>query len=57
VQGKVINTESINNIIKYLVGINEVSNVSYSSKVLSVIPDNVVDYTRLPKHPLTRITE
>ena len=49
-QGKVINTESFNNIIKYLVGIDETPNVSYSTKVISLLPGNIVDYNTLPQH-------
>jgi len=49
-KGKTINTESLNHIIEYLTGIRDKLNVSYSSKVLSVIPENVVDYSTLPKY-------
>ena len=47
---KTINTESIFHIIKYLSGIDEKSELSYSSKVLSVLPENIVDYLTLPKY-------
>jgi len=49
-KGKVINIESFNNIIKYLVGIDETPNVSFSTKVISLLPGNTVDYETLPKY-------
>jgi len=47
-QNKIINTESFNHIIKYLTGIENDQNASYSSKVISLLPGNVVDYKDLP---------
>ena len=49
-KGKLINTESLNHIIEYLTGMNDAIGVSYGKKVLSVIPENVVDYSTLPKY-------
>ena len=49
-KGKIINTESLNHIIEYLTGMDDAMDISYSMKVLSVIPENVVDYVTLPKY-------
>jgi len=49
-KGKLLNTESLNHIIEYLTGINDAMDVSYSTKVMSVIPENVVDYSTLLKY-------
>ncbi len=49
-KGKLINTESLNHIIEYLTGMKDKLDVSYSSKVLSVTPENIVDYSTLPRY-------
>jgi len=49
-KGKTINVESIFHILKFLSGIDNKLEISYSSKVLSVLPENIVDYSLLPKH-------
>ncbi len=46
-QGKPINTESILNIMEHILGINDNLDISFSQKVISVIPDKVVDYSAL----------
>jgi len=46
-QGKTINTESLNDIFDYLVGVNPELNVSYSQEVMSVQPDNIVNFSDL----------
>lgn len=46
-KGKIINTESLNNIIEYLVGIEGSLDISYGNYVISVQPDNIVDYSKL----------
>ena len=49
-KGKLLYTESLNHIIEYLTGINDAMDVSYSTKVVSVTPENVVDYSTLLKY-------
>lgn len=47
VNNKTINTESIFNIMQYLVGQKDEPFVSYKQKVISLSPDNIVDYSAL----------
>ena len=41
------NLENLNYIIKYLSGITEDNNISYSSDVFAVQPKNIFDYNKL----------
>ena len=49
-QGKTINAESLSTIIEYLVGIDDSLDITYSNKVISVQPDNILDYSQLQRH-------
>ena len=42
-----LNLESFNYFIKYISGLSDESNLSYSSKVFSVSPEHVLDYNEL----------